>query len=85
MAHALKFHAVVSGKTLNLPDLGAFEGKRVEVTVVEEEAPAETKAVPQGERRLGILRGQFVVPEDFDAPLPPELQRYFDGDGDGET
>jgi len=81
MAHALKFHAVVSGKTLPLPDLSAFEGKRVEVIVPEEEGPTEPRAVPQGERRLGILRGKFVVPDDFDAPLPPEIQSYFEGDG----
>ena len=81
MAHALKFHAVVSGKTLALPDLSAFEGKRVEVIVMEEEEPPEPRAMPQGERRLGTLRGTFVVPEDFDAPLPAELQGYFEGDG----
>ncbi|HEX3476257.1 MAG TPA: hypothetical protein VHT91_14625 [Kofleriaceae bacterium] len=82
MAQALKFHAVVSGKTLSLPDLSAFEGKRVEVIVVEEEAPAEIAASPRGQRPLGLLRGQFVVPDDFDAPLPPEIQQYFDGDAD---
>lgn len=78
MAHALKFHAVVSGKTLPLPDLSAFDGKRVEVIVVEEEAPAELEA-PQGERPLGLLRGQFIVPDDFDDPLPSEIQEYFEG------
>jgi hypothetical protein len=82
MAQALKFHAVVSGKTLSLPDLSAFEGKRVEVIVVEEDRPAETGATPRGQRSLGLLRGQFVVPDDFDAPLPPEIQQYFDGDAD---
>ena len=78
MAQALKFHAVVSGKTLSLPDLGAFEGKRVEVIVVEEEAPAEIRTTPTGQRPLGLLRGQFVVPDDFDAPLPTEIQQYFE-------
>jgi hypothetical protein len=34
---ALKFHALVSGKTLPLPGLSAFEGKRVEVIVFEDE------------------------------------------------
>jgi hypothetical protein len=82
MAQALKFHAVVSGKTLSLPDLSAFEGKRVEVIVIEDEAPAEIGATPGGQRPLGLLRGQFVVPDDFDAPLPPEIQQYFDGDAD---
>ena len=82
MAHALKFHAVVSGKTLVLPDLSAFEGKRVEVIVVEEEGVPEVGPAPRGKRRLGVLRGQFVVPDDFDAPLPPDIQSYFEGDGE---
>jgi hypothetical protein len=77
----LKFHTVVSGRTLRLPDLGAFEGKRVEVIVVEEETEIQAPSTAL-KRPLGILRGQFVVPEDFDAPLPPEIQRYFDGEGD---
>jgi len=51
MTYALKFHAVVSGKTLVLPDLSAFEGKRVEVIVVEDDAgPPDAPAV--GGRRL---------------------------------
>jgi hypothetical protein len=42
MSYALKFHAVVSGKALVLPDLSAFEGKRVEVIVVEDDPPSGT-------------------------------------------
>lgn len=76
MAKALKFHAVVRGKTLPLPDLGAFEGKRVEVILVEDEA--EERAAPQG-RRFGTLRGQFVVPDDFDAPLSDDVLSGFEG------
>ena len=79
MAHALKFHAIVSGKTLTLPDLSAFEGKRVEVIVVEDEVPPVLEGAPQ-RRPLGILRGQLIVPDDFNDPLPPELQRYFEGE-----
>jgi hypothetical protein len=82
MANALKFHAVVSGKTLVLPDLSAFEGKRVEVIVVEEDAPSEAAIAPQHRRPLGLMRGRFAVPDDFDAPLPPDLQSYFEGDGE---
>jgi len=33
-------------------------------------------AVP-ARRELGWARGEFIVPEDFDAPLPPELQDAF--------
>ena len=82
MAQALKFRAVVSGNTLSLPDLHAFEGKRVEVIVMEEETPSEVRATPHRQRHLGVLRGKLVVPDDFDAPLPPDIQRYFEGDGD---
>ncbi len=35
----------------------------------------------RGPRRFGADEGLFVVPEDFDDPLPPHVQRYFDGDG----
>ena len=80
MAHALKFHAIVSGKTLVLPDLSAFEGKRVEVIVVEDEAPTAASA-PRGRRQLGIMRGKITVPDDFDDPLPEEILRSFEGDG----
>lgn len=34
-------------------------------------------------RPLGILAGSFEVPADFDDPLPPEIQRYFEGEDDG--
>lgn len=84
MANALKFHAIVSGKTLPLPDLGAFEGKRVEVIVVEDEGQPSLPPQPPQRRPFGLLRGRLVVPDDFDAPLSPDLQKYFDGDGDGD-
>ena len=79
MAQALKIHTVVSGKTLTLSDLGAFEGKRVEVTVKEEED--QPTALPP-RRELGLLRGKLWVADDFDAPLPEEIQKYFDGESD---
>jgi len=83
MTHALKFRAVVAGNTLVLPDLGAFEGKRVEVIVIEDDSGEPLPLhPPPSQRPLGLLRGTFVVPDDFDAPLSPELQRYFDGDDD---
>jgi len=86
MAHALKFHALVSGKTLPLPDLSAFEGKQVEVIVVEDEGHEQGIASVSGnsprQRPLGLYRGQFTVPDDFDAPAQPDIQKYFDGQGD---
>ena len=77
MANALKFHAVVAGKTLRLPDLSAFEGKRVEVIVVEDEGserPGRDSA-----RRFGTMAGEIEVAPDFDAPLPDDIQAGFDG------
>ena len=29
--------------------------------------------------RFGLLKGQFEVPDDFDAPLPDDLLRLFEG------
>ena len=79
MTQALKIHTVVSGKSLTLSDLGAFEGKRVQVTVTEED---DQPVVPLPRRELGLLRGKLWVAEDFDAPLPDDLQRYFDGESE---
>ncbi len=31
------------------------------------------------ERRLGLWSGQVSLSDDFDAPLPAEIQRHFDG------
>jgi len=39
--------------------------------------PAER---PKPRRILGIERGRFVVPDDFDAPLPPEVLAGFLGE-----
>jgi prevent-host-death family protein len=35
-------------------------------------------APPAGERVLGSEKGKFVVPEDFDAPLPEEILAEFE-------
>jgi hypothetical protein len=70
MAHALKFHAVVSGKTLTLSDLSAEDDPLIDLDAASRSRP------------LGIMRGQFVVPDDFNDPLPPELQKYFEGGED---
>ena len=31
-----------------------------------------------GKRRLGMDRGRFVIPDDFDAPLPDDLLDLFE-------
>lgn len=38
---------------------------------------------PQPARReLGLLRGKIWMADDFDAPLPEDIQKYFDGESD---
>lgn len=74
MAQALKFYAIISGNTLPLPDLSAFEGKRVEVVVIEDE-PAAPRT-----RSFGTLAGQLTVAVDFDAPLPDQVLKDFEGE-----
>jgi hypothetical protein len=32
-----------------------------------------------GKVRFGVMREQFVVPDDFDAPLPDDVLRSFEG------
>jgi hypothetical protein len=77
MANALKFHAVVAGKTLRLPDLSAFEGKRVEVIVMEDEG--SERPVRAHARRFGTMAGEIEITPEFDAPLPGDIQAGFDG------
>ena len=36
----------------------------------------------QPTQRLGFLRGDYRIAEDFDGPLPPDIQRYFEGEDD---
>jgi antitoxin (DNA-binding transcriptional repressor) of toxin-antitoxin stability system len=37
---------------------------------------------PRRERRAGFLKGKIWVSDDFDDPLPWEIQRYFEGEDD---
>jgi len=53
MGQALKIHTTISGKTLTLSDLGAFEGKRVEVTIAEVDEPAQSNSQRPIRRELG--------------------------------
>jgi hypothetical protein len=85
MAHALKIKTVVSSKTLTLSDLDAFVGKHVEVTVAEDESMNEVVAdhsTRPTKRRFGTMAGKIEIAEDFDQPLPPDIQRYFEGESD---
>ena len=53
-----------------------------EITIANRGVPvARLIPVPAGKTRrvLGIFRGQFTVPDDFDAPLPDDLLDLFEG------
>ncbi len=41
--------------------------------------PAE---MPRKARVLGADRGKIWIADDFDAPLPSDIQAYFEGEGD---
>lgn len=47
--------------------------RRALVTVLED-APVESQRRP-----YGLAQGQFVAPDDFDAPLPEAILREFEG------
>lgn len=53
------------------------------VIIVEADKPiAEIKSVlpkVKALRPFGLCAGEFVVPDDFDAPLPEEVIREFEG------
>ena len=36
--------------------------------------------VERPKRKLGALAGKAVIPEDFDAPLPEDILKLFEGD-----
>ena len=45
---------------------------------------ARLAPIPARGLKFGVLKGKLTVPADFDSPLPPEIQRYFDGGSDDE-
>jgi len=59
-----------------LEDVAA--GEEVVITRRGEQVASLVPVSRPGVRRLGIDRGRFVVPEDFDAPLPDELLAAFE-------
>lgn len=37
---------------------------------------------PRKERKFGMWKGKIWISDDFDDPLPWEIQRYFEGEDD---
>jgi antitoxin (DNA-binding transcriptional repressor) of toxin-antitoxin stability system len=58
------------------------EGGETVVVVQNGKAVAELKPAAAGvgqPRPFGLCAGEFRVPDDFDAPLPDEIVRQFEG------
>jgi hypothetical protein len=93
MANAISVHTTLHSENLRIPELAPFIGKRVQIIVVEEDLStaesardrATESAAPQPAsptRTLGSLHGLLHVPDDFEDPLPDEIQRAFEGEAD---
>jgi len=89
MANAIWVRTTLDSENVRIPELLPFIGKKVQILVVEDESvplddardrDAKTKAPAPAPRTLGSLRGSLAVPENFDDPLPEELQRAFEAD-----
>jgi hypothetical protein len=82
---AVRLHVhIAKDRTVHLPD--DFPEGDAEVIVLYDAAPvADERARKAALRRraFGADAGRFTVPDDFDAPLPADLQRLFDGEDDG--
>lgn len=57
-----------NGETILIGAYGRAEAKLSPIT-----PPAP------GHKRIGVLAGKLVVPEDFDAPLPEDILADFEG------
>ena len=66
------FERVQAGETLLVTKSGQPFAEIVPVASV-------AGGVPLKRRPSGLAEGQFVVPDDFDDPLPDEIQRLFEG------
>ncbi len=62
---------VKAGETLIITQAGQPVAEIKPVT-------AESGTLKKHLRPFGLCRGEFVVPDDFDAPLPKELLSYFE-------
>lgn len=74
--HAAKTHLsrLVEEAAKGEPFVIARAGKPlVKVVSIETQVPAQT-------RRLGFLRGQFRIPDDFDRMGEARIERLFNGD-----
>ncbi len=76
MTKSVGVHEAKTHLSRLLDDVAA--GEEVVITRRGEEVATLAPVRRRPKRRFGIDRGRFVVPDDFDDPLPEELQRAFE-------
>jgi prevent-host-death family protein len=75
MTKSVGVHEAKTHLSRLLEDVAA--GEEVVITRRGEEAARLVPARSTADRRFGLDRGRFVVPEDFDEPLPDEVLAAF--------
>lgn len=76
MTKSVGVHEAKTHLSKLLEDVAA--GEEVIITRRGEEIASLVPSRAQPTRLFGVDRGRFVVPEDFDAPLPDELLAEFE-------
>jgi prevent-host-death family protein len=76
MTKSVGVHEAKTHLSRLLEDVAA--GEEVVITRRGEEVASLVPVRGSSVRRLGIGRGKFTVPEDFDAPLPDEMLTAFE-------
>ena len=59
-----------------------LEGGETVVVFEKDQPVAEMRPLSKraGKRPIGLAKGDFVVPDDFDDPLPEDVLRLFEGE-----
>jgi prevent-host-death family protein len=76
MTKSVGVHEAKTHLSKLLEDVAA--GEQVLITNRGEVVAALVQPPGRAQRRLGIDRGRFVVPADFDAPLPEDVLAEFE-------
>jgi hypothetical protein len=63
-----------------LPEDASLEEIQQQIGLRQETASGEAERWPKGALRpIGLAAGDFVVPDDFDDPLPEDILELFEG------
>ncbi|HEY5045324.1 MAG TPA: type II toxin-antitoxin system prevent-host-death family antitoxin [Solirubrobacteraceae bacterium] len=76
MTKSVGVHEAKTHLSRLLEDVAA--GEEIMITRRGEQIASLVPVHRSAARRLGIDRGRFIVPDDFDAPLPDELAAAFE-------